>query len=56
MIKFNEFGGVDLISWLPCIVTFRVPFPFDEVLELSGPTMTSVVNDALHFVLLFPID
>ena len=56
MIKFDELWGVHLVSWLPCVVTFRVPFPFDEILELSGPTMTSVVDDAFHFVLLFTID
>ena len=56
MIKFDELRSVYLISWFPCVVTFRVPFPFDEILELSGPTMTSVVDNALHFILLFTID
>ena len=56
MIKFDEFGSVHLISWFPCVVTFRVPFSFDEVLEPSSSTMTSVVNNVLHFVLLFTID
>ena len=56
MIEFGEFWGVYLISWFPCVVAFRVPFPFDEILESSSPTMTSVVNDMLHFILLFTID
>ena len=56
MIKFDELGSVYLISWFPCVVTFRVSFPFDEILESSSPTMTSVVDDALHFILLFTID
>ena len=56
MIKFDEFGSMYLISWFPCVVTFRVPFPFDEILELSSPAMTSVVDNTLHFVLLFAID
>ena len=56
MIEFDEFRGMHLISWFPCVVTFGVPFPFDEILEPSGPAMTSVVNDSLHFVLLFTIN
>ena len=56
MVKFDEVWGVHLISWFPCVVTFRVPFPFDQILESSGPAMTSVVNDTLHFILLFTID
>ena len=56
MIKFAELGSVYLISWFPCVVTFGVPFPLDEVLELSSPSMTSVVNNTLHLILLFPID
>ena len=56
MIKFDEFRSMHLISWFPCVVTFGVSFPFDEILELSGLAMTSVVYYALHFVLLFAID
>ena len=56
MIKFDELRSMYLISWFPCVVTFRVPFPFDEILEPSGPTMTSVVDNALYFILLFAID
>ena len=56
MIKFDEVRGVHLVSWFPCVVTFRVSFPLYEILESSGPTVTSVVDDALHFILLFTID
>ena len=56
MIKFDKFRGMHLVSWLPCVVAFGVAFPFDEILESSSPTMTSVVNDALHFILFFSID
>ena len=56
MIKFDELRGMHLVSWFPCVVTFRVPFPLNEILELSSPTMTSVVNDTLHFILFFSID
>ena len=56
MIKFDELRGMHLVSWFPCVVTFRVSFPFDEILELSSPSMTSVVDNSLHFVLLFSVD
>ena len=56
MIEFDEFWSMHLISWFPCVVTFGVPLPFDEILEPSGPAMTSVVNNSFHFVLLFTID
>ena len=56
MIKFDEVGCMHLISWFLCVVTFRVPFPFDQILELSSPTMTLVVDDPLYFILLFTID
>ena len=56
MIEFDELGRMHLVSWFPCIVTFGVSFPFDEVLEPSGPAMTSVVNNVLHFIFLFTID
>ena len=56
MIKFDELWSMHLVSWFPCIVTFGVSFPFDEVLESSSPTMTSVVDDVLHFILLFSIN
>ena len=56
MIKFDEFRGMHLVSWFPCVVTLRVSLPFDEILESSSPSMTSVVDNALHFILLFAID
>ena len=56
MIKFDEFRGMHLVSWFPCVITFGVSFPFDEILESSGPAMTSVVNNPLHFVFFFLID
>ena len=56
MIKFDEVWGMYLISWFPCVVTFRISLPLYEILQSSGPTMTSVVNNALHFILFFTID
>ena len=56
MIEFDELWGMHLVSWLPGVVTFRVSFPFDEILELPGPAMTSVVDDALHLILFFSVN
>ena len=56
MIGFKKFWGMNLVSWLPGVVTFGVPFPFDKVLECSGPPMTLVVDNALHFIFFFSID
>ena len=56
MIKFDKFRGVHLVSWFPCVITLRVSFPFDEILESSSPSMTSVVDNALHFIFLFSVN
>jgi hypothetical protein len=40
----------------PCVVTFGVSFPFDEILELSGMSMMSVVPYLLHFIFFFSAD
>ena len=56
MIEFDEFRSMHLVSWFPGVVTFRVSFPFNEILESPSPPMTLVVNNVLHFILLFTID
>jgi len=53
MISFYQVGGVYLISWFPSIVTFRVAFPLEEILELFSPSVTSVAPYLLHFVFRF---
>ncbi len=56
LIMLDNFRGVDLISWFPCVVTFGVSLPFDEILELSGSSMLSVCNDPFDFVFFFSVD
>jgi hypothetical protein len=56
VIGFKQVWCMDLVSGLPRIVTFGVSFPFDEILESLRPPMMSVVQDTLHFVLLFSTD
>jgi hypothetical protein len=45
-----------VVSWLPDVVAFGVPFPFDKVLQLFSLPMTSVAPDGLDFVLFFVVD
>jgi hypothetical protein len=48
--------GLDVPNGLPGVVAFRVPFPLDQILELSPPAMMAVVSNRLDFVLLPIID
>ena len=56
MIKFDQVGGVYLISWFPCVVAFRVSLPFDEVLEPSSLPVMTVIDNTLHFIFFFSVD
>ena len=39
-----------MVSCFPCVVCIGVPFPFDEVLELSFTAKVTVINDGLDFI------
>jgi hypothetical protein len=54
MIGSNEIWGMNLVSGFPCVVHFRIPLPFDEILKCSGPAGAPVVDDTLHLVFLLP--
>ena len=56
MVVLYALRCMHLPCWLPHVVTFRVPLPFDEVLEGSRPASTSVVDHAFHDIFLFPSD
>ena len=56
MVLFGELRGVDLISWLPCVVAIRVSNQFDQVLELLIMSVISVIDDTFYFIFFFPID
>ena len=56
LIMLDKVRGVDLISWFPCVVTFGVSFPFDEVLESSGLSVLLVCNNSFDFILFFSVD
>ncbi len=52
----DNFRGMDLISWFPCVVTFGVSFPFDEILEPSGSSVLSVCDNSFNFIFFFSVD
>jgi len=56
VIEFDKVQCMDLIGIFLGIVTFKVSFPFDEVLECSSAFMTLVASYQLHFVFHFSID
>ncbi len=56
LIMLDKIGGVDLISWFPCVVAFGISSPFDQVLKSSLPSKPSVCDDLFDFVFLLPID
>ena len=56
MVPFEEVWSVDVLDWLPGIVAFRIPFPLHKVLECSGLTMTSMVDQMLDLVFFGTLD
>ncbi len=56
LIMLDKVRGVDVVSWLPCVVTFGVSLPFDEILELLRSSKLSVCDDSFNFVLIFSVN
>ncbi|SRR6266446_8033203 len=56
LIMLDKVRGVDVVSWLPCVVAFGVSLPFDEILELLQSSKLSVCNDLFDFVLVFSVN
>jgi len=56
MISFDKVWGVDLVRGFPRVVAIGISFPFDQVLESPGSSMTSVADDTLHHVFGFSFD
>ncbi len=52
----DKFRGMDLISWFPCVVTFGVSLPFDEILKLFRSSELLVCDDSFDFVFFFSIN
>jgi len=51
-----QLWGLDVVSWLPCVVAFWIALPLDKVLQLFSSPLTSVASDGLDLVLFFVID
>ena len=56
LIMLDKIGGVDLISWFPCVVAFGISLPFDEILKPFRPSELSVCDDSFDFVFFFSIN
>ncbi len=56
MIMLDKLRGVDLISRFPCVVTFGVALPFNEILELLCSPELSVCNYLFDLIFIFSID
>jgi hypothetical protein len=54
MIFLYQLGGLQVDHGFPGVIAFGVALPFDQVLQLSFPSMTSVASDGLDFVLFSP--
>ncbi len=52
----DKIGGMDLISWFPCVVAFGVSFPFEQVLKPFQSSELSVCDDSFDFVFFFSIN
>jgi hypothetical protein len=47
---------MDLIGIFPSVVAFRIPFPFDQILQGPFAPHPLVGTDLLHFIFLFSIN
>ena len=56
VIGVNKLWSMNLVSWFPGVICFRVPYPLDEVLEGSSPAGTLMINDPFNFIFFFPFD
>jgi hypothetical protein len=56
VIEFDEVWCVSLIGVFPSVVTFRVAFPFDHILQSLAIPPSSVAADLFYLILFFPIN
>jgi hypothetical protein len=56
MVLFNQCGGVYLGGRFPRVVRVWVSLPFEEILQGLPPSIETVINDGLDFVLVFTLD
>ncbi len=53
---FDQFRGMNLISWLPCVVAVGVSLPFDEILQSFRSSELPVCDDPFNFVFFFSVN
>ncbi len=56
LVMLDDFRGMDLVSWFPCVVAFRISLPLNEVLELFGSSVLLVCDNSFDFVFFFSVD
>ncbi len=56
VILFEKVWSMDVLDRLPGVVAFGVPFPLHKVLERSGLTMMSMVNQVFNLVFFSTLD
>ena len=56
VVPRDQLWGKDLTRRFPRIVRVWVPFPLDQILELTFSPEVAVVYDSLHLELLFSCD
>ena len=55
-VMLDKFRGMNLVCWFPCVVTFGVSLPFDEVLEPFQSSELPVCDNSFYFVFLFSVN
>jgi hypothetical protein len=56
IVVFQKVRCVQLIFQFPCVVSLRISFPFEEILESFVLPEMAVASDGFYFVLRFAID
>ena len=56
LVFCNQIVSMYLMRQFPSVITQEIPFPPNQILELPRLSIMSVADDAIHFVLLLPIN
>ena len=56
LIMLDKFRGMNLVCRFPCVVTFGISLPFDEVLRPFRSSELLVCDDSFDFVFFFSIN
>ena len=56
MIFLNQLWSKYILLTFPQIVSCGIPFPLDEVLEITSPPKVAMIDDGLNLTFLFSIN